>query len=130
MERFDFIYDEVRKELQLASISGGTDISGCFALGNPMGAVYAGELQCLGLGMKVEAFDENGHPVQGRQGELVCTSPSPAMPIYFWDDPGGEKYHAAYFDVYPGPFFTSSSATTRHRISDVPAPISNNLASR
>ena len=67
-----------------------------------MGPVYAGELQCRGLGMKVEAFDDNGKPVLNRQGELVCTAPFPSMPIYFWDDPDGAKYHAAYFDVYPG----------------------------
>ena len=102
IEGFDFIYSEVKKDLQLASISGGTDLNGCFALGNPMGPVYAGELQCRGLGMKVEAFDDNGKPVLNRQGELVCTAPFPSMPIYFWDDPDGAKYHAAYFDVYPG----------------------------
>ena len=102
IEDFEFIYREVKKDLQLASISGGTDLNGCFALGNPMGPVYAGELQCRGLGMKVEAFDDNGKPVLNRQGELVCTAPFPSMPIYFWDDPDGEKYHAAYFDVYPG----------------------------
>ena len=66
-----------------------------------MGAVYSGELQCRGLGMKVEAFDENGKPVLNRQGELVCTAPAPSMPIYFWDDPGDVKYRSAYFDVYP-----------------------------
>ncbi|GBC62682.1 acetoacetate--CoA ligase [Desulfonema ishimotonii] len=101
-EGFDFVYEEIKKDLQLASISGGTDINGCFALGNPIGPVYAGELQCRGLGMKVEAFDEDGKPVLGRQGELVCTAPAPSMPIYFWDDPDGKKYHSAYFDVYPG----------------------------
>jgi acetoacetyl-CoA synthetase len=102
IEGFDFIYSEVKKDLQLASISGGTDLNGCFALGNPMGPVYAGELQCRGLGMKVEAFDDNGKPVLNQQGELVCSAPFPSMPIYFWDDPDGAKYHAAYFDVYPG----------------------------
>jgi acetoacetyl-CoA synthetase len=102
IEGFEFVYQSVKPDLQLASISGGTDINGCFALGNPMGPVYAGELQCRGLGMKVEAFDENGQPVIGRQGELVCTAPAPSMPIYFWDDPDGRKYRDAYFDVYPG----------------------------
>ncbi len=102
IEGFEFVYDKIKKDLQLSSISGGTDINGCFALGNPMGPVYAGELQCRGLGMKVEAFDENGEPVLGRQGELVCTAPAPSMPICFWDDPEGKKYHAAYFDVFPG----------------------------
>jgi acetoacetyl-CoA synthetase len=101
VEGFEFIYGEVKKDLQLASISGGSDLNGCFALGNPMGPVYAGELQCRGLAMKVEAFNEDGKPVINQQGELVCTAPFPSMPIYFWDDPQGEKYHAAYFDVYP-----------------------------
>jgi acetoacetyl-CoA synthetase len=101
-EGFAFVYDQIKTDLQLASIAGGTDLNGCFALGDPMAPVYAGELQCRGLAMKVEAYDENGQPVIGRQGELVCTAPFPSMPIYFWDDPDGRKYHAAYFDVYPG----------------------------
>ncbi len=101
VEGFEFIYKEVKEDLQLSSISGGSDINGCFALGNPMGPVYAGELQCRGLGMKVESFDENGRPLIGQQGELVCTAPAPSMPIYFWDDPDNAKYKAAYFDVYP-----------------------------
>jgi acetoacetyl-CoA synthetase len=99
-EGFQFVYQEIKSDLQLASISGGTDLNGCFALGNPMGSVYAGELQCRGLAMKVEAYDETGRPVIGQQGELVCTAPFPSMPIYFWDDPDGSKYHSAYFDVY------------------------------
>ena len=101
VEQFEYIYKEIKEDLQLASISGGTDINGCFALGNPMGPVYAGELQCRGLAMKVEAFDENGKSIVNEQGELVCTAPFPSMPIYFWDDPDSKKYHAAYFDVYP-----------------------------
>jgi acetoacetyl-CoA synthetase len=101
-EGFEFIYREVKADLQLSSISGGSDINGCFFLGNPIGPVYSGELQCRGLGMKVEAFDDNGKPVINQQAELVCTAPAPPMPIYFWDDPEGRKYHAAYFDVYPG----------------------------
>ncbi|MGB2689295.1 MAG: acetoacetate--CoA ligase [Desulfobacterales bacterium] len=100
-EGFEYIYKEVKADLQLASISGGTDLNGCFALGNPMGPVYAAELQCRGLAMKVEAFDENGKPVINRQGELVCTAPFPSMPIYFWNDPNNRKYLDAYFDVYP-----------------------------
>ncbi|MFZ4439517.1 MAG: acetoacetate--CoA ligase [Syntrophales bacterium] len=100
-DAFEFIYREVKEDLQLASIAGGSDINGCFALGNPMGAVYSGELQCRGLAMKVDAFDENGKPVINLQGELVCRAPSPSMPIYFWDDPGHKKYKAAYFEVYP-----------------------------
>jgi len=102
VEGFEFVYRDIKTDLQLASISGGTDLNGCFALGNPMGPVYAGELQCRGLGMKREAFDETGKPVIGRQGELVCTAAFPSMPIYFWDDPDGKKYHRAYFDVFPG----------------------------
>ena len=101
VEAFEYIYKEVKEDLQVASISGGTDLNGCFALGNPMGSVYAGELQCRPLAMKVEAFDENGKSIINQQGELVCRAPFPSMPIYFWDDPDNEKYHAAYFDVYP-----------------------------
>lgn len=101
VEMFEFIYSEIKEDLQLASISGGSDINGCFALGNPMGPVYSGELQCRGLGMKIESFDENGKPVINTKGELVCTAPAPSMPIYFWDDPDNVKYKAAYFDVYP-----------------------------
>jgi acetoacetyl-CoA synthetase len=100
-EGFEFVYDAVKSDLQLASIAGGTDINGCFALGNPMGPVYAGELQCRGLAMNVKAFDENGQPAIKQQAELVCTAPFPSMPIYFWEDPDGKKYHSAYFDVYP-----------------------------
>ena len=102
IESFEFIYDAVKSDLQLASIAGGTDLNGCFSLGNPMGPVYAGELQCRGLAMKVFAFDDDGRPVVDREGELVCTAPFPSMPIYFWDDPEGKKYKDAYFDVYPG----------------------------
>jgi acetoacetyl-CoA synthetase len=101
-EDFEFIYAEVKEDLQLASISGGSDLNGCFALGNPMGPVYSGELQCRGLGMKVFAYDEDGKPVVGRQGELVCAAPFPSMPIYFWNDPDGSKYRSAYFEQFPG----------------------------
>ena len=100
-ENFEFVYQGIKEDVQLSSISGGTDINGCFALGNPILPVYSGELQCRGLGMKVEAFDEDGKSVRNQQGELVCTAASPSMPIYFWDDSDGEKYHSAYFDVYP-----------------------------
>ena len=102
VEGFEFVYTHIKKDVQLSSISGGSDLNGCFALGNPMGPVYAGELQCRGLGMKVDAFDENGRSVRNQKAELVCTAPFPSMPIYFWDDPEGDKYHAAYFDRYPG----------------------------
>jgi acetoacetyl-CoA synthetase len=102
VESFEFVYRDIKKDLCLSSISGGTDIISCFALGNPMGPVYAGELQVRGLGMKVEAYDEEGKSVVGEQGELVCTLAAPSMPIYFWNDPDNQKYHDAYFDVYPG----------------------------
>jgi len=101
IEGFEFIYNEVKSDLQLASIAGGTDLNGCFALGNPMGPVYAGELQCRGLAMDVRAFDESGRELINEEGELVCCKPFPSMPIYFWDDADGSKYHSAYFDVYP-----------------------------
>jgi acetoacetyl-CoA synthetase len=101
IEGFEYIYNEVKADLQLASIAGGTDLNGCFALGNPMGPVYAGELQCRGLAMDVRAFDENQNELINEEGELVCRKPFPSMPIYFWDDPDGSKYHSAYFDVYP-----------------------------
>ncbi len=100
-EQFFWVYENVKADMQLASISGGTDLNGCFALGNPMGPVYSGEIQCRGLAMDVEAWDENGRPVTGRQGELVCKQAFPSMPLYFWNDPDGAKYRAAYFDVYP-----------------------------
>ncbi len=99
---FEYAYREIKQDMQLASISGGTDINGCFALGNPIGPVYSGQLQCRGLGMKVSAYDEHGQPVIGKTGELVCEAPFPSMPIYFWDDPQGEKYLDAYFRKYPG----------------------------
>lgn len=101
-EDYHFIYSEVKEDLLLASISGGSDLNGCFALGNPMGAVYEGELQCRALGMKVYAYNADGEPVVGEQGELVCTAPFPSMPIYFWDDEDGHNYYAAYFEGFPG----------------------------
>ena len=101
IEGFEYIYNEVKGDLQLASIAGGTDLNGCFALSNPMGPVYAGELQCRGLAMDVRAFDEMGKELINVEGELVCCRPFPSMPIYFWEDPDGSKYHSAYFDVFP-----------------------------
>ena len=100
-EQFDFVRDAIGADLQLASISGGTDIVSCFALGNPTLPVYRGELQCRGLGMRVEVFDDDGRPLQGQQGELVCTAPFPSMPIGFWNDPDGSRYRAAYFERFP-----------------------------
>jgi acetoacetyl-CoA synthetase len=101
-ENFAFIYEHIKSDLQLASISGGSDLNGCFALGNPMGPVYTGELQCRGLGMAVYAYDDTGKPVVDQQAELVCTAPFPSMPIYFWGDEDGSKYHSAYFNQFPG----------------------------
>jgi acetoacetyl-CoA synthetase len=100
-EDFEYVYSNVKEDIQLSSIAGGSDLNGCFALGNPMAPVYAGELQCRGLGMKVEAFDENATPIINQQGELVCTAPFPSMPIYFWNDFDNTKYNSAYFEGYP-----------------------------
>ena len=96
-ESFDYVYRDIKEDLCLSSISGGTDIVSCFALGCPTRPVYAGELQCRGLGMAVDIFDDNGKAIRGDKGELVCTKPFPSMPIGFWNDPEGEKYHDAYF---------------------------------
>ena len=101
-EQYDFVADAIGPDVQLASISGGTDIVSCFALGNPLLPVYRGELQCLGLGMAVEVWDDEGRPVTEAKGELVCTAPFPSMPVGFWDDAGGARYRAAYFERYPG----------------------------
>jgi acetoacetyl-CoA synthetase len=99
---YDYVYRSVKRDLHLASISGGTDIISCFALGNPTGPVWRGELQTRGLGMAVDVFDQDGSPVREREGELVCTRPFPSMPVAFWDDPDGSKYRAAYFNHFPG----------------------------
>ena len=99
---FEYVYADIKRDVHLASISGGTDIISCFALGNPVGPVWGGELQMRGLGMAVEVFDANGQPTRGQEGELVCTRPFPSMPVAFWDDPDGTRYRAAYFDAYPG----------------------------
>jgi acetoacetyl-CoA synthetase len=100
-EGFEYIYQEIKSDLHFNSISGGTDINGCFAAGSPILPVYAGELQSPALGMKINAYDEKGKPIRDEQGELVCEAPAPSMPLYFWDDPDGSKYRNAYFDVYP-----------------------------
>jgi acetoacetyl-CoA synthetase len=99
---FEFVYAKIKRDVCLSSISGGTDIIGCFALGNPIGPVWPGELQSRALGLAVAVFDESGRAVRGRQGELVCTAPFPSMPVGFWDDPGDVRYRAAYFETYPG----------------------------
>ena len=101
-EAFNYVYDSIKRDVQLASISGGTDIISCFVLGNPVGPVWRGEIQCRGLGMAVEVFDEAGRPVRRTKGELVCLKPFPSMPVGFWNDPDGRKYRAAYFEKYPG----------------------------
>ncbi len=101
-ESFDYVYRDLKEDVLLASISGGTDIISCFALGNPTLPVYRGELQCRGLGMKVAAYNSQGKAVTNEKGELVCELPFPSMPIYFWNDPAGKKYQAAYFEKFPG----------------------------
>jgi acetoacetyl-CoA synthetase len=101
-ESFDYVYRDIKERVLLASISGGTDIVSCFALGNPLLPVYRGELQCRGLGMKVEILDEGGTPVRGEAGELACLAPFPSMPVFFWNDPDGTKYRDAYFSRVPG----------------------------
>jgi len=98
---FEYVYSDIKPNLHFNSISGGTDINGCFALGSPIQPVYAGELQGPALGMKIRAYDEKGGTIKDEQGELVCEAPAPSMPIYFWNDPDSAKYHKAYFDVYP-----------------------------
>jgi acetoacetyl-CoA synthetase len=100
-EGFDYVYENVKSDLCLSSISGGTDIVSCFVLGNPAGPVWRGEIQAKGLGMAVEVFDEKGISIQGEKGELVCTRPFPCMPVGFWNDPDGARYRAAYFEKYP-----------------------------
>jgi acetoacetyl-CoA synthetase len=101
-ESFDYVYRDVKERVLLASISGGTDIISCFALGNPLLPVHRGELQSRGLGMKVEVLDEAGKPVREQPGELACAAPFPSMPVMFWNDPEGDKYRAAYFSKVPG----------------------------
>ncbi|MCA1560288.1 MAG: acetoacetate--CoA ligase, partial [Acidobacteria bacterium] len=101
-ESFDFVYEHVKRDVHLASMSGGTDIISCFVGGNPIGPVWRGEIQARGLGMRVEVFDEDGRPLTRGKGELVCTMAFPSMPLGFWNDPDGRKYHAAYFERFPG----------------------------
>jgi acetoacetyl-CoA synthetase len=98
---FEYVYRSIKEDVHFNSISGGTDINGCFAAGSPTIPVYAGELQAPALAMKVKAYDENAAPVFDKQAELVCEAPAPSMPLYFWNDPGNKKYTDAYFAVYP-----------------------------
>ncbi|MEW6167883.1 MAG: acetoacetate--CoA ligase [Pseudomonadota bacterium] len=101
-EQFDHVYRSIKADVQLASISGGTDIVSCFALGNPWSPVYRGELQGPGLGMAVDVYDGEGRPLRGEPGELVCTKPFPSLPVFFWNDADGSRYRAAYFERFPG----------------------------
>ena len=101
-EAFDFVYAGIKADVHLASIAGGTDILSCFMGGNPTAPVWRGEIQTRVLAMAVDVFDDDGKPVRGEKGELVCTAPFPSMPVHFWNDPGDEKYRAAYFERFPG----------------------------
>ncbi|GIZ11799.1 acetoacetate--CoA ligase [Pseudomonas sp. NCCP-436] len=101
-ESFEYVYRDVKADLCLSSISGGTDIVSCFALGNPTLPVWRGELQCKGLGMDVQVWDESGKPIIGEKGELVCARHFTSMPVGFWNDADGDKFRAAYFDTFPG----------------------------
>ena len=101
-ESFDFVYAWIKPDLHLASISGGTDIVGCFVLGNPIGPVWRGEIQAMGLGLDVAVFNEGGERMVGEAGDLVCAAPFPSLPIRFWNDTDQAKYQAAYFDRFPG----------------------------
>jgi acetoacetyl-CoA synthetase len=99
-EGFTFVYEGIKEEIQLASISGGTDIVSCFVLGNPLQPVWRGEIQGAGLGLAVDVWDDEGNPVRQQKGELVCTKAFPSMPVGFWNDPHGTKYKAAYFERF------------------------------
>lgn len=101
-KNYDFVYQKIKKDVQLSSISGGTDIISCFALGNPLLPVHRGELQCLGLGMDVHVLNEAGQSIRQERGELVCAKPFPSMPVGFWHDPDKKRYQHAYFDRFPG----------------------------
>jgi acetoacetyl-CoA synthetase len=102
VESFEFVYRDIKSDVLLASISGGTDINGLFLGGNPIGPVYAGEIQAPSLGVDLQCYDHNGKPVLNQKGELVVTTPYPSMPLYFWNDPDKKRYQSAYFDEYPG----------------------------
>jgi acetoacetyl-CoA synthetase len=114
-ESFDYVYGNVKEDVHLASIAGGTDILGCFVLGNPVGPVRRGEIQCRALGMAVDVFDEEGNSLRDEKGELVCTAPFPSMPVGFWNDPDGARYRAAYFERYPNVWYHGDFVTlTKH----------------
>src|SRR5690606_6955483 len=99
---FEYVYSHIKKDVHLASISGGTDIVGCFVLGDPSGPVWKGEIQAPALGMAVEIWDEDGRPLERGKGELVCVKAFPSMPVKFWNDPDQSKYRSAYFERFPG----------------------------
>jgi acetoacetyl-CoA synthetase len=99
---FRWVYEAVSSDIWLNSLSGGTDVCTAFVAGNPLMPVYSGEIQCRGLGCRVESWDASGKPRIGEVGELVLTAPTPSMPVYFWNDPDGTRYHDAYFDMFPG----------------------------
>jgi acetoacetyl-CoA synthetase len=99
---FDYVYSKIKTDVQLAPISGGTDIVSAFVLSDPTGPVWRGEIQAPGLGMAVDVWAQDGKPLTEGKGELVCTEPFPSMPVMFWNDPGQRKYHAAYFERFPG----------------------------
>jgi acetoacetyl-CoA synthetase len=99
-ESFDYVYADIKRDVSLGSMSGGTDLIGCFAAGDPTAAVWRGEISALVVGMATDVFDDDGNSIRGQKGELVCTRAFPSLPIEFWDDPGDAKYHAAYFEVY------------------------------
>jgi acetoacetyl-CoA synthetase len=109
-ESFDYVYAKIKQDVCLSSISGGTDLCSCFALGNPIGPVYRGEIQTRGLGMHVLVYDDAGRPVVGQKGELVCAAPFPSMPLGFWNDPEGTAYSKAYFERFPGVWHHSDFA--------------------
>jgi acetoacetyl-CoA synthetase len=114
-EGFDYVYDHVKGDVCLSSISGGTDLVGCFVCGNPIGPVWRGEIQARALAMAVDIYDDDGRSLRGEKGELVCTKPFPSMPVCFWNDPDGERYRAAYFEKYPGVWWHGDFAEiTKH----------------
>lgn len=114
-EQFDYVYKNIKKDVQLSSISGGTDIVSCFQIGNPVLPVYRGELQCRGLGLSIEVFNDDGESVVNEKGELVCTKPFPSIPIYFWDDEDNTKFNQAYFAKFPNTWAHSDYAELTDR---------------
>ena len=101
VENYEFVYRDVKRDIFLNNISGGTEAIACFGIGNPISPIYAGQMQGLGLGMKVNVFDPEGRPLIGQEGELVCTAPFPSMPLRFWNDENNQRYKSTYFDMYP-----------------------------